>query len=786
MNSERIEKLDNIDIYKGKPFDLKKILFRALKYWYYIPIFLILSVILAVYNYKTTPPEYRITAQLLISGSENERAATIGSDDGAFSGVNLGVQNNVENQLIILTSTEQIRKTLQQLDFSISYYKKEIFLTNEIYKKSPFKVIPDTSKLQPPYGMIFCIKFINPTEFFLTIEGNNDYKKRGKLFEKISEPEFSFTIQPVEKKLKKKDYVNNTYCFTFNRFENLVRKYKKKIKIQQINRSSIYEISLTENNIQKGIDFLNKLANNSVNYTLEKKNQIANNTIQFIDNQLIGVTDSLSKAKNVLEQFRSQNKVMDVSMQGQMIIQQSQQLEQERHRVAQQLDYYNYLLDYIQNNRDNKEDLTPPSSQNVTDPLLSRLISELSTLNAEKASLLFNSSNENPNVTRINRRIKTIKNSIVENTKNLITTTQRSLDDIDNRLMKLSYEIRKLPKTEQMLADIQRKFEMNDELHTHLLERRANAQLAKAANMPDNEIIEYAMAAGKVRPDIIKSALIVLLLGIFIPTGIIFLTIYFNDRIEDKDDLEGISYPVIGNIPLQKNKKKGLEILYNTHSAIAESYRSLRTSLEFYPTNESCKTILITSTIPGEGKSFCAANLAISYAQLGKKTVLLEFDLRKPSLRKILNKKSDTEGRLSKFLVNDKNNNNKNLIERSSINNLDIIFAGAIPPNPVELIAGEKTQLLFSQLKQIYDIIIIDTPPLGLVADPIILSTYADITILVVRYNMTSKKTLEELLNDDNTKQIKNLNILINAMPIKRLGYSYRYGYGIKSNYYSD
>ncbi len=782
MNKESIETLDNIES-NNKPFDFKKAFFRALQYWYFIPIFLFMAIAVAVYSYRTTVPQYQIRAQLMITAGENSRAS-VGSEDGAFNGVTLGIMNNVENQLIILTSTKQIEKTLKQLDFLVSYYSRGLFLTSEIYKSSPFKVIPDTSEI-PLSHKVFCIEFINQNEFFLTIDGKKDYRKKGKLFEKISEPGFVFTIQPADKKTDPKRYVNNKYCFKFNNFRSLVNRYKGKLKIQKLGHSSIYEISITENNTHKGIDFLNKLAINSVNYTLDKKNQIANNTIKFIDNQLISVTDSLSKAKNILQSFRSRNEMMDVGIQGQMINQQSQQLDNERRQITQQLDYYNYLLDYVQNNRDSEEEITPPT-QNITDPILSQLIGQLSDLNTQKSSLLFNSSSENPNVTRINRSIKTVKTSIIENTKNLITTTERRLKDVDDRLMSLSYQIRKLPKTEQMLSDIQRKFDMTDEMHTHLLERRANAQLAQAANMPDNEIVEYATAGSKVKPDPLKSIIIVFLLGVFFPAAIIFLIIFLNAKVQDKDDLKTIQQPIIGSIPQQKKKKKGLEIITNPHSAIAEAYRSIRTSLEFYPGNDNSKTILVTSSIPGEGKSFCATNLAISYAQLAKKTILLEFDMRKPALHKTLGMESNKKGLLSRFLINDKENSKNGLIERTQIQNLDIIFAGDIPPNPVELIAGEKTNLLFTQLKQLYDIIIIDTPPIGLVTDAIILSGYADINLLIVRHNITPLKTVSEILEDDNIKKMKNLNILVNALPVKKLGYSYKYGYGVKNDYYKE
>jgi capsular exopolysaccharide synthesis family protein len=767
-------------------FDLKKTIFRALEYWYYIPIFLFLFSTGGYYLYRKTTPIFQISTRLLISSGDNNRPTIGGEEEGALSGVNLGAQNNLENQLIILTSSDQVKKTLRQLDFSVSYYFSGMLLTKEIYTGSPFKVMVDTSQTQLSHHL-FHLEFINDKEFYLTIDDNKDYKKKGTFFEKITEPNFFFSIHPVEEQIKKNNYIGKHFSFKFNTLDNLVRRYKAKLRIQQIQRSSIYEISITENNIQKGKDFLNKLALNSVAYTLDKKNQIANNKINFIDNQLIGVTDSLDNAKRVLEDFRSRNEVMDVSMQGQMIIQQSQELEIQRYKIMEQLDYFNYLLDYIQNNQDFNQQISAPSSQNVNDPTLSAQIAELSNLNAEKASLQFNSRIDNPNIKSIDRQIATIKNSIVEITKSLINTTNSSLQDLDERIMNLSYQIRRLPKTEQKLLDIRRNFEMNEEMYTYLLERRSDAQLAKASNLPDNEIIERAYPNKRIKPDLMRFVFFIVFLGFFIPSGIIFLIIFLNDKIQDQDDLEGIDFPLIGSIPQQNKKFEDLEIINHPRSAIAEAYRSIRTSLEFYNgLDYQCKTIMITSSLPGEGKSFCAANLAISYAQLGKKTILLGFDMRKPTLHSILNLKINNIG-LSRFLINGHDHNNrKHLIEETTIENLNVILTGEIPPNPVELIAGESTNLLFRELKQLYDIIIIDTPPLALVSDAVLLSKYADISILTVRHNHTNKKIFAQVLQDENTGKLKNLNICLNGLPLKKRGYSYGYGYGLKSDYYTS
>ncbi len=766
-------------------FDLKKIIFRALSYWYWIPFCFLVFASLGIYKYRITTPVHKIGTQLLISGGETNRASIGGGEKDLLSGVKLGAQNNLDNQLIILTSSNQIEKTLKQLDFAVSYYLSGMLLTTEIYQESPFKVVVDTSQTSLSANL-FHIEFINDKDYTLTIEGDKEFKRKGTFFEKIEEDDYVFSILPVDEYVKGGEYIGNHYSFHFNSLSGLVGTYKSKLNIEQVQSSSIYEISIVENNIQKGMDFLNKLAYNSVVYTLEKKNLIANNKIQFIDNQLIGVTDSLDNAKSVLENFRSRNEVMDVSMQGQMIIQQSQDLEARRYKISDQLDYYNYLLDYIQNNEDISNQISAPSSQNVTDPTLSAQIAELSKLNAEKASLQFNSRIDNPNIKSIDRRIETIKNSIIEITKSLISTTNSTLEDLDERMMSLSHQIRRLPRTEQKLLDIQRNFEMNEQLYTYLLQKRSDAQLAKASNLPDNEIIEYAVFQGRISPSPIKLGFLIVLLGVVLPVGVIFLFVFLNNKIQDQDDIEPLGLPVIGSIPLQRRRVKGLEAILYPRSAIAEAYRSVRTSLGFYVVDgvEKCKTIMVTSSIPGEGKSFCATNLAISFAQLNKKTIILGFDMRKPTLHELLDLKVNNNG-LSRFLVNDHFHDKRNhLIEQTSIKNLDVILTGEIPPNPVELIAGNATEILFTELKQLYDVIIIDTPPLGLVTDAILLSKFSDINIITVRHNYTPLNTFSYVMQDDRVKQLKNLNVCINGLPLTKKGYSSGYSYGLKSNYY--
>lgn len=776
------------DLEIEKNFDFKKFFFRAIQYWPMFLVFFTLAVLLAFISFETTLPQYKINAKLLITDSSREGGVSGGTSGGqnVMPGINLGGQSNFENQAIILTSRKQIEKTLKQLDFQVSYFKEGLFKTEEIYKASPFRVIIDSSQVKIR-NLKFKVKFLSKDQFELTLENDTkDFSKKVRFFEKVDHKRFSLTIVPVEENLPSSGYESGTYRFNINTLDRLIDYYQGKVMLERVQYgSSIVDIWLLQNNTEKGKDFLNELARNSALYTLERKNLIATNTITFIEKQLIGVADSLGEAENLLESFRSRNEVMDVSYQGQMIVTQSSELENQKAQLNARLDYYNYLRDYIQNNR-NVQDLSSPSSMGVDDPILGQMIAQLSTLNAEKSALQFNSSAENPNVIRIDHSINTLKNSILETLKSVVATTNLAIDDINNRLYALTNEIKKLPKTEQLLLGIERRFKMNNDMYTFLMQKRAEAQLAKASNLPDNEIIEEAVVMGRVAPDTNRIIILVILGGLILPMIIAFMLIYFNDRVLEVDDVKEItSLPIIGQVPFEKPSKGAKKLNMDaSNTLLAESFRSIRASLAYYGNQKKNKTILVTSTLPGEGKSFCAINLGHSFAQLGKKTIVVEFDMRRPSL--IRHSGFDANGTgLSNFYSEDSPLTAEKIIYKdTNIPNLHVIFAGQIPPNPSELIASKKTEELIQQLQNEYEVVILDTPPLALVADAHLLTTFTDVNILVVRHNTTPKPILKMNLKDEKVTKIQRLSILLNGIPIQRREYSYQYGYDLKTKYF--
>ena len=768
------------DAEMDKNIDVIKIFFRALNYWYIFPICIALFTCYAVFSFMTATPLYKVGTQILIG---QHQSLTEGVT-GLGSGVMLS-QIHHENQNIILTSRRQIEKTLRQLDFEISYFKEEKYREIEIYKDSPFRVILDTTEVRSS-NLTFEVRFISHDKFILSNK-DLEFEKEVNFFEKVHHPRFAFTVVPVEEIIDNYNYIGGLYRFRTNTMFRLVSQYQGKVRIEGVRGgSSIVELSVVESNVQKGMDFLNKLAQASVNYTLDQKNNIATNTILFIEKQLIEVSDSLSEAENALEEFRRRNQIMDVSLQSQQISDRAMELATERELLRRTIDYFDYLQNYLESDR-NIQGLLPPASHGVNEPVIAGYVNELIAMNSKRSALLFSLKEESPNVVRISREIDALKSSTIISVRNHKTSMQRKMNDLDRQLLSVRSDMSKVPRTEQTLASMQKSFQMNDEMHMFLLQKLSEAQIAKASNLPDNEIIEDAIYRYQVAPDKKKNIMLVLMGGLVLPAVIIFLVIFLNDKVQDVEDIKDITpVSIIGQVPLEikartKSKKKSVITADKTNTLLAESFRSIRVSLNFYANQKQKKTILVTSTLPGEGKSFCAINLAHSYAQLGKKTILVEFDLRRPSVARQVRLKPPDMG-LSNFFTGEKDINNL-ILKETGVPNFHIIFSGQIPPNPAELIAHEETSGFIAKLQQFYDVVILDTPPLGLVSDAHLLAAYADISLLVVRHNSTPKPILKMNLRDEKTKQMQSLSIVLNGIPFQKKEYSYKYGYSMKNKY---
>ena len=770
--------------------DLKIYIERYLIFWKQILLSILIFLLLGFFYNRYSKKIYKSSTTLLIKEETN---ASLGSDD-IFEGLDLfGGQMNIKNEIGILKSFSLTKNTLEKLNFRISYFHSGSFKSNDIYKKTPFVVIIDENRPQS-INQKFYVELISENEFILTTNLNNvnlfdmstetfisnkdydfNYEGLHKFGEKIITDFFSFTISKNDLSLfKDEDWVN--YFFVVSSYNDLTKNYLKNLKILEIEKdASILKISLEGSNPLKINDFLNKFTELYLALDLDEKNQITSNTIQFINEQLVSISDSLSNVESSLETFKEINPKIELSQKEYGAFYQVEKLEQEKAILELNNKYYISLQEYLFKNN-NINNIVAPSTMGIDDPLLNSHILELTKLYSQLDIISVNSKQGHPLVKSIKKQIKSTKEKLIENIENVINSSELTLEDINSRIVELESVIGDLPQNERILLNIQRKFNLNENIYNYLLEKRAEASITKASNISDHKVIDMPRLESNlpIKPNTTLIYVISIMLGFFLPSIIISIYYLFNNKIIDKKDIDEItSVPLIGKI-MHNDSGYNLVNINSPKSAIAESFRSIRTNIQYLASDKIEKVICITSSIGGEGKTFVAMNLASIFSITRGKTILIGADMRKPKIFNDFNLSNDVG--LSSYLSNQ--NTKDEVIQKTEFENLDIILSGPIPPNPSELLSLEKMKDFIEELKKTYKHIIIDTPPIGLVTDGLVLMKYSDINIYVVRQNFTTKEMLNNFNDTIMKNNVLNMNLIVNDISNDKTSHGYGYGYG--------
>jgi len=462
---------------------------------------------------------------------------------------------------------------------------------------------------------------------------------------------------------------------------------------------------------------------------------------------------------------------MNIEEKTKQIYDQLQNLEKQRTDVSNKRDILRQLDLYFKANEDSTIDFIP-ASVGIDNPLLNSLMQELTTLNTEKEQMIMNNQTSNPRLQTINVSIANLKNAIRENIKFSLNVTNRSLEEINNKIAELNYEFSKLPQTQRELLGIERKFKLTDAVYTSMLEKRVEAQIATASNVPDCDVIEPARYLSLAAPNKLLVLFGALFLGLLFPGSYVLGRKLLAEKINEPDEIKRyFDLQRLGYVPQQKKITENVMITL-PYEPIAEYFRSIRSNIDYFLLGKKHKNILITSSLPQEGKSFISINIASSLAVAQQKTLLISFDLRKKNdlydefgFRKLVG--------LSSYLIG--NASLEDIIISTKIQNLDLIISGDTPPNPVELISSDKTKDFLNEVRLMYDYVIIDTPPFGLVTDAFILMKYSDMNIFVARLNIVTKKALLENMAELREKNLhNNTYLLVNSVKSGGLGY---YGY---------
>jgi capsular exopolysaccharide synthesis family protein len=764
--------------------DFRKWFFLILRNWYFFLICLVVACSIAfVYNYTATE-QFEISAKVLIKESKNpldkENLISVSLYSNPYQ---------LENEIGILGSSGLIRKSILDLDFFVDYFSEKNFKKKELYHTAPFKVIFD-SLYNQPVGVDFEIVYLSDSLISIEVEAESvslyDFTRQMVIGRK---PELYFVdtirigewfyhdfarfcIVPVERNMEP-GFRQSNYSFKFRSLHSLINQYRN-IEVSIPNGSSIMDISLKSSNLPKAAMYLNKLLQNYILKGTERENEIAERTIEFIDLQLITLVDSLRISEQLLENFRSDNRLVDIDIQVKQAYERQIELERKRAELILQSRYLDYLKDNLQSDSISFDELVAPSTMGIKDAVLNNLVLELVNLHNERTELTLNTRKNTPYISSIDMRIESLKFKLIETVEYIFNTTILSLEEIEEQNKLVSERLSKLPKEQRELLKFERKFQFNDEIYTYLLTRRSEMQINKASNVPANEILEEpdVLSARIVQPNRKINFMIALFLGLFFPLGILYLRDVLNDRVQSQDDIKiHRDFPVIGTV-LKSDHSEIPSIVHHPDSFISEAFRMLRANMQFVISDKVPSIIVVTSAMKGEGKSFTAVNYAAVCATYDKKVCLVDLDLRRPKIASYLN--IETNKGMSNYLIGKAGP--EEIVYSACDGLFDIIPSGPIPPNPSELIAAERLFVFIESLKAKYDRIIIDSPPIGMISDAMFISKLSQTIILVVRHNVTNKTLLESILQDFERNNQKGIKIVFNDLPTSGQSY-YRYNY---------
>ena len=738
--------------------DLRVVLRKLARKWYWFVLSLAIALSLAALYLFAAEEEYEIEASIQLK--DQSLGSSGAAQEKFISGFELlDSDAELEDEIGILTSYSSIRQSLEPLDFELQYYEYNENLgflgrnfAQQVYP-APFFVELDTSEWQLLYTPID-ISFLDAEHYRVRLEANElplSIYHRGAEKTEVWPTEVALdTILTITDTLKL-PYLSLSltngyqeedkgYYVYLQTLSDITDYYQGQLKVETISESSnIAKLRMTSSVPKKDKVFLQTLTSVYIQNDLQKKNQLGRKTIEFIDLQLANVADSLQQTEGSLQNFRAKSSVINVETTSQNLSEQLFSLEERQAELSVQNEYYRYMADYLASNN-NITDVVAPSSVGIQDELLNNLLIQLATLNEEKVTKDYSSNPNNPVLRVLERKIQNTKQALIDNIDNLISSNNIGMRENNRRIAGIQKSLNQLPQNERNLTDIERRFAFNDNIYNYLLQQRAEAGIAIASNVPDKTVIDSPRQISKkpVSPNKLFVLLFAMLVGLVTPAGLIFANDFFKVKLETDEQLASwTNVPVIERIAQVKEKEK--RRAYIGESYLAHAFRYVRHHVEFLRDSQGAKVIGVTSAKSGEGKTFVAKHLAESFAQTGLKILLIDADLHHPTLAHLMNARNKPG--LSDILLQSEGIT----IQKTATENLDIIGSGTEQFNPSDLLAGNLFASLMDHLKQEYELIILDTPPLGTIADYLLLSKGIDYTLWVVRHEYSQKEDIQRL-----------------------------------------
>lgn len=733
---------------------------------------------LAWLHYARTPLTYFRSATVIIKDPSNKTTSTAGLDryDNIINKV------NVANEILQFRSKTLMREVVQRLHADISYKVRDGLRDIELYSRSPVTVnFPDA---RPESSCKLQVKVIDKTKAEVTWLAPGGKKTYSVPFNRtVRMPGGRMTIVPTD--YCSEAWYGQTVDVAKMPLSAMAAHYSGMLGIrQEEDESSILTLSLKDNSPERAEDVLNTLITVYNEDAVNDKNQVAVNTANFINERLIIIERELGGVESDLEAFKRSNELVDIGSMAGRYMGESQKYSADAIELETQLRLARYIKDYLTDPLKEKDLI--PANTGIRDMDLEGQIGQYNAMRLRRDKLVADSSEENPVVEELNNSLRSLRQTIIRAVDNYIVSVNVRRNDAQNYEMRAQARVQSIPRKERQMLSIERQQKIKESLYIFLLNRREENALSQA--MADNNartIDSVGGPAGPIAPDRNRTLLLGLLAGLAMPAAYFLMLLFMDTRVHSRKDLQGVlSVPFLGEVPLNRGERRrrgkatpgdGGEEGGHSH-AVDEAMRILRTNMAFLSRRDrQIQVITFTSFNEGAGKTFTVRNLAMSYACAKKRVVLVDLDLRKATLSRAF---TDSRVGVSNYLADDTLTIDDVLQRSADGKQPDIVPAGAIAPNPAELLMDRRLDMLFQELRQRYDIVIADGVPTGIIADSAIANRVADITVFVVRAGKLDRRQLPDIEALYQEQKLRNMAVVLNGIDLRRWGYRYGYGYG--------
>lgn len=773
-------------------FDINNFLRTYTRNWKWFLLSILASLVLAYLFIRYTPSQYAAQAKILLLDDRNASSELgVFQDLEVFSG---GNTSRVQDEIEVIKSRSNFIEIVKKLELNVSTFEVGNILSSELYKSSPFKInfIEPDSVIYNSSTTLF-VKVNDATSFELAMNIEAPFKKYS-FGERISTQLGDMVFLPSDNqgisKLKGKEYQIN-----INKVESIADFYRNSISIVPTDKSSNIVSFYLEDPIQKRAqDIINSLISIYNQNTIDDKKRVADRTSEFINDRIANIHSNLSEVDQTAEDFKTDKGITDIASEANINLNAGVSTNQELQNATLQLNIASSMKDVV-DGQDGYEIL--PSNIGLSDPSITNTTLKYNELVAERNRLLKSSNEKNPIIVNLDQQLEGLKRNMKSSLNSMTNNLELQVNSLSTQRSRINSRIYSAPRNERALRDITRQQQTTESLYLYLLEKREESQIAFASSSPKSQIIDMAYSSSRA-PVYPQKRIIyfgALFLGFLIPFSIIYLIDLLDNKVHNKLDLEKLSgnVPVLVEVP-KMGKKDNKLVKKEDRSVLAESLRILRTNLNYIQRSHKStpnNLIFITSSVPGEGKTFISSNLAKIYADTGKKVLLLGADIRNPKLYDFFSSdenvevgkgtqpRRSTKAGLTEFLVNsDLKVQDITVPAHINENEIDLIFSGKIPPNPTELLMNPRMGELFEKVSKMYDYVIVDTAPLMVVTDTLLISEYASQILYVVKAGATELKVIDFPLKLKEEGKLKGLSFVVNNVKQSELGYGGKYGYG--------